>query len=47
MARLAAVEALQAVWPLPERKARLETMAIACASASHASWLWDGVDGIA
>jgi hypothetical protein len=39
---------LKAVWPLPEREARLETtIAIAYASASHAEWLWDGVDGSA
>jgi hypothetical protein len=44
---LAGVEALQAVWPLPEREARLETtMAIAYASACHAEWLWDGVSPI-
>jgi hypothetical protein len=45
---LTAVEALQAEWQLPEREARLETtIAIAYASASHAEWLPDGVDGSA
>jgi hypothetical protein len=43
---LAAVAALQAVWPLPENEARLEaTHSIAYASSYHAAWFWDGVGG--
>jgi hypothetical protein len=43
---LAAIAALQAVWPLPEREAGLEaTHAIAYASAHHTEWLWDDVHG--
>ena len=41
---LAAVEALQAVWPLPLEDARRETThAIAYASSQHTKWFWDGV----
>jgi hypothetical protein len=41
---LAAVEALQVVWPLSREEAGLEaTKAIAFASAQHTEWLWDGV----
>ena len=45
-AYLAAVAALQAVWPLPAKEAGLEaTNAIAYASTNHAKWFWDGVGG--
>jgi hypothetical protein len=41
---LAAVEALQAVWPLPLADARRETThAIAYASSQHTKWFWAGV----
>ena len=40
----AAVAALQAVWPLPEREAGQEaTNAIAYASRNHTAWFWSGV----
>jgi hypothetical protein len=46
VARLAAVAALQAVWPLPDSEAGLEaTHAIAFASTHHTDWFWDGVGG--
>jgi hypothetical protein len=38
------VAALQAVWPLPARKAGQEaTDAIAYASTNHTKWFWSGV----
>jgi hypothetical protein len=41
---LAAVEALQAVWPLPIEDAKRETThAIAYASMHHTKWFWNGV----
>jgi hypothetical protein len=44
---LAAVAALQAVWPLPDSEAGLEaTQAIAYASMHHGAWLWEGVGGL-
>jgi hypothetical protein len=44
MAWLAAVEALQAVWPLPREEAGTEaTNAIAYASSHHTAWFWNGV----
>ena len=40
----AAVAALQAVWPLPDREARQEaTNAIAYAADQHTKWFWSGV----
>jgi hypothetical protein len=40
----AAVAALQAVWPLPDREAGIEaTQAIAYASKHHSAWMWRGV----
>jgi hypothetical protein len=43
-ASLAAVEALQAIWPLPLEEAHLETTnAIAYASSHHTAWFWSGV----
>ena len=40
----AAVAALQAVWPLPEREAGQEaTNAIAYAADQHTKWFWSGV----
>jgi hypothetical protein len=43
---LAAVAALQAVWPLPDKEAGLEaTHAIAYAASHHAEWFWRGVGG--
>ena len=41
---LAAVEALQAVWPLPLEDAKRETThAIAYASSNHTAWFWASV----
>ena len=41
---LAAVTALQAVWPLPAKEAGQEaTNAISYASSNHTKWFWDGV----
>ena len=43
---LAAVAALQAVWPIPAKEAGQEaTNAISYASSNHREWFWDGVDG--
>ena len=40
----AAVAALQAVWPLPDREAGKEaTNAIAYAASHHTKWFWSGV----
>ena len=45
-AHRAAVEALQAVWPLPWKEASAEvTLAVHYASVYHKKWLWDGVRG--
>jgi hypothetical protein len=42
---LAAVVALQEVWPLPESEAGLDVShAIAYASSYHPAWLWDDAD---
>ena len=42
----AAVAALQAVWPLPDKEAGLEARnAIAYASNNHMEWFWRGVGG--
>ena len=42
----AAVAALQAVWPLPDREAGQEaTNAIAYAATHHTQWFWSGVGG--
>ena len=41
---LAAVAALQAVWPLPAKEAGLEaTNVIAYASSNHSKWFWGEV----
>ena len=41
---LAAVAALQAVWPIPAKEAGQETTnAISYASSNHTKWFWDGV----
>jgi hypothetical protein len=41
---LAAVAALQAVWPLPDKEAGQEaTNAIAYAASQHPEWLWNRV----
>jgi hypothetical protein len=43
-AHLAAVAALQAVWPLPWKEASVEVgNAIAFASTDHGEWFWEGV----
>jgi hypothetical protein len=43
-ALLAAMAALQAVWPLRAKEAGQEaTNAIAYASSNHTKWFWDGV----
>jgi hypothetical protein len=43
---VAAVEALQAVWPLSLEEVRQETtIAIAYASTHHTVWFWSGVGG--
>jgi hypothetical protein len=43
-AQLSAVEALQAVWPLPWKEACAEAVnAIAFASTYHKEWFWRGV----
>jgi hypothetical protein len=40
----AAVAALQAVWPLPDKEAGIEVRdAIAYASKHHPEWFWRGV----
>jgi hypothetical protein len=45
-AHCAAVEALQAVWPLPWKEASAEaTFSEHYTSVYHKKWLWDGVRG--